>query len=378
MSRVLVLTGATGGLGRELAARMLPVVDALIAPVRTSGLGLDRKVAGLRSFLAGRGLADAVGRLSVVPWEPAAPELGLSTEGRRAMKAATHILHCAADTRFDLSAEDAHTANVVPSRELAELARGCDALEAFGFTSTLYVAGTRTGTIREDELEPTEFVNTYESSKFEAEASLRGAMADIPICVYRVSTLMGSASTGAVPGMTAVHQALRVYHRGLVPMIPGVADEPVEVLDVDYATDALATLLLDAFEPGLTYQITGGEGACFSLSEFVDETHRLFAEMDPEWARRRIETPAIVPARIYERFERAVLDADDERMSRIVRAMGTFLPQLVHPKRFDTTNRDRALPTPRPPHLRTYYARVLERCLRTDWGRRPAEGATLG
>lgn len=356
---------------------MLSCFDAVIAPVRTSGAGADRKAADLHRFLTERGVPGGAARVAVVPWEPAAPGLGISGEGRRTMRAATHILHCAADTRFNLPEEDARAANVTPTFELLELARECEALEAFGFTSTLYVAGSRTGTIREDKLEPTAFVNTYESSKFEAESLLREAMADLPICVYRVSTLMGSASTGIIPGMTAVHQALRVYHRGLVPMIPGFPAEPVEVLDSDYAADALVALFLDRFEPGLTYQLTGGTEACFTLAEFVQETHRLFAELDPEWAPRRIEVPTIVPARIYDRFERAVLEADDERMSRIVRAMGTFLPQLVHPKRFDTTNRDRALPVPRPPHLRTYYARVLEHCLRTDWGRRPAAGAIL-
>lgn len=357
----LLLTGATGGLGRELALRLAPSFDEVLATTRSGD-----KVAELRAWLAARRI-DA--RITPIVWAPDRSGLGVSSEDHARLRRATHVLHCAADTRFNLPLDDARAANVEPTRGLLALARECSLLECFGALSTLYVAGTRTGTIMEADLEPTTWVNTYEKSKFESEELLRDAMPELPIVVLRVSTILGRASDGFVPGYTAMHRALRAYHRGLVPMIPGVAEEPLELLELDYASDALAMIFRETGTSGSTYQVVGGPEACITIEGFVGETHRLLEELDPAWAAKQVELPVIVPAETYRRFEQTVADTGDVSMMRTLSAMGTFLPQLTYPKRFDATQRDAAYPSPRPPHVGAYLARVLEHCLRTRWGR---------
>jgi nucleoside-diphosphate-sugar epimerase len=212
-------------------------------------------------------------------------------------------------------------------------------------------------------------VNTYERAKFEAERELRGRMADLPIAVFRIATLLGSARTGEVRKPTAIHQALRLYHSGLVSMVPGDPAQPVEMLDVEHAAVAVARLLTDRFDAGTTYHLTAGPSRRLTLAELIEETHRGLAELDPSWKARDIDPPPLVRPRTYALFERSVEEAADPAMATVVRTMSTFLPQLLYPKRFLRTNTERALPDWDPPPVREYFRRVLAWGLRTRWGR---------
>jgi hypothetical protein len=65
-----------------------------------------------------------------------------------------------------------------------------------------------------------------------------------------------------------------------------------------------------------------------------------------------------------------VREAGDPAMTKIVRGLSTFLPQLLHPKRFDRSRIEAALAAWDPPATRDYYPLVLSSCLRTWWARR--------
>jgi hypothetical protein len=127
----------------------------------------------------------------------------------------------------------------------------------------------------------------------------------------------------------------------------------------------------------MTHHVTADPTRCFTLEELVEETHRGFAEIDPEWARRGVEPPAIVPAHTYALFERTVSEAGDRALAAVVGAMGTFVPQLLYPKRFDRTNTTQALPEWDPPHVRDYYQKVLSNLVATRRGRRLRESAEV-
>ena len=370
-SNVLV-TGSTGSLGPAVLPHLLrraPVVALLRQGGFGAGRRLDRLIREVERVDAGA----PVHRLTAVTGELSLPGCGVAPEDRRRLaREITHVLHLAADTRFSLPLPAARRANLDTTLQLLRLVEGFDGLRAFGFASTLYVAGTRTGEIREEDLEDTEFVNTYERSKFEAEEELRARMTDLPIAVYRIATLLGNARTGEVGAPTAIHQALRLYHRGLVPMIPGQPDQPVEMLDVEHAAEAVALLLTDRFAAGTTYHVTAAPSRTLTLTELIEETHRGFGELDPAWKARGVEPPPVVRPRTYALFERSVEEAADPAMATVVRTMSTFLPQLLYPKRFVRANTEAALPDWDPPPVRDYFRRVLEWGLRTRWGREAA------
>jgi nucleoside-diphosphate-sugar epimerase len=367
-SSVLV-TGATGSLGPAVLPHLLRR-GSVVVLLRPGDDGAEGRLGALAEEVEREDPGAPLDRLAVVRGDLSLPGSGLDRVDRRTLaREITHVLHLAADTRFSLPLPRARRANLDATLELLDLVEGFDGLRAFGFTSSLYVAGTRTGEIREEDLVDTEFVNTYERSKFEAERALRARMTDLPVAVFRVATLLGSSRTGEIRKPTAIHQALRLYHHGLVPMIPGDPAQPVEMLDVEHAAEAVARLLTDAFVAGTTYHVTAGSFRTLSLAELIHETHRGFEELDPAWKARGIEPPPVVRPRAYALFERTVEEAADPAMATVVRTMSTFLPQLLYPKHFDRANLEAALPDWDPPHVRRYFGRVLAWGLRSHWGR---------
>jgi nucleoside-diphosphate-sugar epimerase len=365
----ILVTGATGALGPAVLPHLLRR-GSVVVLLRTRDTGPERRLRRLVDEVERERPDAPVERLTAVGGDLSLPSAGLTIEDRRRLaRRVTRVLHLAADTRFSLPLARARRANLDATVGLLRVVEGFDRLQAFGFASTLYVAGTRTGDIREDDLEDTEFVNTYERSKFEAERALRTRMTDLPIAVFRVATLLGSARTGEVRKPTAIHQALRLYHRGLVPMIPGEPTQPVEMLDVEHAGEAVARLLTDTFVGGTTHHVTAGPSRTLTLMDLIEETHRGFEELDPSWKARGVEPPPLVRPRTYALFERSVEEAADPAMVAVVRTMSTFLPQLLYPKRFARDNVEAALPDWDPPPVRDYFRRVLARGLRSRWGR---------
>lgn len=368
----VLVTGATGTIGPAVLSRLLhrgPVVSLL----RPRAGGAQRRIDALLAAVGREDPAAPLDRLAIVGGDLSLPQAGLGVDDRRRLsRDVTHVLHLAADTRFSLPLSEARRGNVHPTLELLRVVESFDRMEAFGFASTLYVAGTRTGEIHEEDLVDTRFVNSYERAKFETERALRSRATGLSVAVFRVATLLGSARTGEVRKPAAIHHALRLYHRGLVPMIPGDPTQPLELLDVEHAAEAMTRLLLDRFDAGSTYHVTAAPGATLSLEELIEETHRGFGELDPQWRDRGIEPPPVVRARTYALFERTVEESGDDAMVAVVRTMSTFLPQLLYPKRFARTNLEAALPDWSPPPVRDYLQRVLAYCLRTRWGRAAA------
>lgn len=375
----VLVTGVTGMAGVDLVAEMLTVEEAPMRLLIRDGdqparSRFDDLLAGLRRRGVDRRSLDRVG---LVVADLAEDRFGLDDPAYRRLGATTTaVLHAAADTRFSQSLENARSANVETTRRIASFAADCSSLERVGYISTAYVAGTRSGTIMESDLEPTEFVNAYEQSKFEAEELLRTAMGDLPIAVYRWSTVFGSSATGAVTKPTAVHRAIELAYAGLVPMVPGELGSRIDLVDVEFVTRAVAWLFGEGFEPGETYHLIAGAERSFTLEEFINTTYRVLGELDPVWLDRGIEPPPIVDAAVFEILATMVSTVDDPEAAAVLAALASFVPQLLHPKEFDTTGRDAVLPaTIAPTPIDDYFASVIEYSLDTGWWRRIPEEA---
>jgi nucleoside-diphosphate-sugar epimerase len=256
----ILMTGGTGTLGRELVRRLAAeLTGPRIVVLSRSALdpcpGFPPGVQIVRGDLL------------------AGPTLGLPTRVREELsKSVTHVLHCAAETRFTLPLEESRAVNVGGTRSLLDFARSCPTLRQIGCFSTVYVAGRRTGPITEDDLgdDGAGSVNSYEQSKNEMERELRARMPDLPIAVYRLSTLIGDSSTGLVTGLNAFHHALRLLYHGLAPMMPGDPAHRIDVVAVDYVADAACWLFDRRFEAGRTYHLCSGPERSASLAELID------------------------------------------------------------------------------------------------------------
>jgi long-chain acyl-CoA synthetase len=287
----------------------------------------------------------------------------------------TDILHCAAETRFTLPLEEARAVNVDGTHSLLEFAAGCRSLQRVGCFSTVYVAGLRTGRFIEDDQDDdgAGFANTYERSKSEMEREVRGRMGDLPVAVYRLSTLIGDSRTGVVSGLNAFHHALRLLYHGLAPMVPGDPEHRVDVVATDYVADAACWLYGQRFEAGRTYHLCSGPGRSSTLAGLIEAAMEAFHVFRADWRRRHIEKPAIVDLPTYELFVRSVEEAGNEVLLDATRAVQSFAVQLAYPKTFDSTRTEAALEGSgiRPPPVLEVLPRVVRACLETDWRATP-------
>lgn len=375
-SPATLVTGVTGTIGVDLLVALMASSEASIRVIIRSAEQHPARARfeALRGELQGRGVAETeLGRLSMVEGDLTQQQFGLDRDQYLELAAATRsILHAAATTRFSLPIEAARVANLHTTRNVIAFARDCAGLDRLGYASTAYVAGTRKGTILEGQLEPTEFVNTYEQTKFEAEAELRAAAGDLPIAVYRPSIIIGSSTTGRVTTMNAVHRAVELAYRGLIPMVPGEADTRLELVDVEFVARSMGYLFNEAFVAGTTYHLVAGPQRSFTLTEFIESTYRLIGDIDPSWLTRGIEAPPIVDGAVFDMLRTMISTVEDPEGAAVLAALNNFVPQLLYPKDFDTTNRDAALPADiAPGDIRDYYPEIMRYCLETDWGRSP-------
>jgi len=353
---MLLLTGASGELGGLLVDRFLREQVALCLLTHHKE---PRRV--------------SENEVEICHGDITRPRLGLSAAvHRRLLGRVTAILHCAATTSFSASEAEADRVNVMGTKHVIAFARACGKLQKVGVLSTVYVAGRRKGAILErDLIHRAGFVNAYERSKYRMEQYLR-KQHSLPIAVYRLSTILGDAGTGRVSKLNAVHHALRLYHRGLVSMIPGEPRSTVDLISSDYAAEAVFHLFYRRFGAGKTYHIVAGQKQSLTLENFLETTAATFERLDPRWTSRAVAVPPIVSLNTYRLMEQAVLESRNSVLGNVVRMMGTFAPHLAYSKDFSDRNTARALSGSgiRPRPLQEYYSGIIRDCLSTSWGSR--------
>lgn len=350
------LTGATGLIGGDVLRRLLDEDRTLRATV------LVRDPARY-SALAAR-LGPARQRVTLATGDVTAPGLGMDTATRaRLAREVTAVLHLAGDTTFSNPLHEARAVNAAGTSRLLDLAADWPRVRRFAHVSTAFVAGTRTGDILErDAATPDGWVNAYEQSKWEGEQLVRAGATDWVI--LRPSTIVCDGASGIVTQFNVVHRALRLYHHGLAPMMPGAPGSSVDVVTADYVCNGIARLALREDVRGATFHLCAGAGA-IPLGELLDVTYHVWAR-DPAWRRRQVARPALAPLPVYRLFERSVEETGDARLRQVTRSLSHFAPQLALPKRFDTRGADAVLGAPAPP-ARQYWEQFVTHLLESNW-----------
>jgi thioester reductase-like protein len=334
----VLLTGATGFVGREILSRFLERDDRhVFALVRAD----DDDAA------AGR--LPAHERLTAVAGDIEQDELGLAGgTSERLRREVTTVVHCAASVSFDMPLEKSRSVNVEGTRRVLELARSCTRLERFSYVSTAYVAGEPGGLFREDELAVGQrFRNPYERSKFEAELALRREGADLPLQILRPSIIVGDSGTGRTSSFNVLYGPLKAFARGAVPAIPARRDSPVDIVPVDYVADRVHELATRG--PDGTFHLVAGRNAT---------TVGRLLEMSSEELGR--PEPAVLPPGLYRRWVHPWL----RRKNRGLRRMEVYFPYFSMRVRFD----DKRLGPG--PQVESYFHRLVRYAQAAGWGRR--------
>ena len=361
----ILITGATGHLGPHLIAELLRAsdFDRVYVTARRTGEPAASRVRTVeriaRKSLTEQGCDPMAS--SIVPIDA---DL---VQGRRAIADGDLrrieddvevIVHAAADTRFGAPLETLKTANVGGTLTACRIAERCRHLRQFLFVSTACVAGRRTGRIPETIVnDPVGFANAYERTKWEAEAVV--VSSGLPCRIARLSTCAGSHVNGYVHRFGALHHLLHWMSRGLVPMVPGTAATPIDVISTDVAAAWLARAAgRDPMGVEICHVALGDRA--IPVDALLDLVIPL---LDAE-GRGRVKRPALVAEPVFESFTRMVGLSGDALLARVQASAAAVLPSLLHPKTYDTSSAERCFGAPLP-HADT--AALLSRVI--DFGR---------
>jgi nucleoside-diphosphate-sugar epimerase len=274
VSDVILLTGATGLLGRYLLRDLTTRGASLAVLVR--GDGRQPAEARVDSIMSAweEELGRALPRPYVLDGELTAAGLGLDGDALRWIaRRCGSILHNGASLTFQGAdrARDPWLTNLTGTANVLELGREAG-IRSFHHVSTAYVCGQRSDLATEDEpLRASAFRNDYEASKAEAEGLVRAAAAAFPagVTVYRPAVIVGDSVTG----YTSTYHGLYLYLQYIslvsrfTPRRPDggwdlpirldlTGDERRNLVPVDWVSAVIADIVVRPEWHGRTYHLT--------------------------------------------------------------------------------------------------------------------------
>lgn len=245
--RRVLLTGATGTVGRHLLWHLLTTTPATVDCLVRADSAEDG-VRRVREVLTAEGLWDDAftDRIRVVPGSLGRPRLGLPEgEFARLAEETEEIYHAGAVVNFLPPYRRVKPVNVDGCREILRLATAGSAPVPVHYLSTTAVfgeaqAGERTYDERPLAPEPTRQDHGYGQSKWVAEQIMTLARdRGVPVRIYRLGRMAGHSGTGHWKLGDILSEAIRAcVVLGLVPD----TDAPVDLTPVDYAAAALTRL----------------------------------------------------------------------------------------------------------------------------------------
>jgi thioester reductase-like protein len=239
--RTILVTGASGVVGRELVRELAP--HRVIGLVHRDGsdLGADEC---LVSDLTAPGLG-----LDPGDWQRLAREVDV-------------IVHSGGLTEWGQPKARYDAINVAGTARVAELARAAEA--PIHLISTCFLNALVLG--RGDELRDDNVVKPYITSKLEAEEAL--ADSGVPHTIYRPTNLVGNSVTGASSRPQIVQALSDWICRGKAPFFVAHRGNPVDVVPLDVLT-ATVVRAVDADDVGSLYWVAYGEAA-MSVDDAID------------------------------------------------------------------------------------------------------------
>lgn len=321
---IVLLTGGTGVFGKYLARELLRHNAHLIMLVRgENDIEAKKRV---------QDLIDLGNDIEVYAADLTHDNLGLSDSDYTDLQnRVTHVLHSAASARFTLPVEEARLYNVKTTAQILTFAEHTKNLVRFGFVSTALTAGKRSGEIMEDEFEHTEgFKNTYEETKYEAEALVRSYEDRIPLTILRPPLILPSKNDDFTikRSINALYLGIKLVIDGSLSFLPGTKESTIDVVDSDIASRIIVDLMLKSELSHLVYHITNGKHA-----PTIEEILAIIEE--------KISHPAHVDfyPSMYEYNKRVTkIPWYKVKPKQVHKRIASFISELAYPKTFNNKN----------------------------------------
>ena len=271
---LILVTGATGFLGVQLVHELLDrqphAVLALLIRDRPGQSGQQR--ADLIVPPAERP------RVQIYSGDVSQPNCGLDSAAYQRLSAeTTRVIHSAATVRFNQSLDEARRINVEGTCRVLDFAAGARQLRSLAYVGTAYVAGERTGLVRESELAVGQsYRNTYEQTKAEAEALVRARLGSLPGVILRPSIIVGDSRTGVTSSFKMMYWPLKIYARRLWRTVPGYPDAVLDIVPVDFVAAAVARLVFDEAAFGCTVHLCAGPRGSATIQQIARRAAEYF------------------------------------------------------------------------------------------------------
>lgn len=378
MAATVILTGASGFIGRELLWRLVRRPDTrvycLLRADDDSGARsrLDAILdASQPTALTSEQRARAIPLRGDVTQE----RIGLAESRWRLLAAEVdRIIHGAASVAFHLGIDESRLVNVEGTRQMLQLAKAAmpHRLTRVDYVSTCYVCGTRTGLIGEEDLaQGQKFNNNYERSKYEAELLVRTYHDEVPISIFRPPIVIGDSRTGYAATFKVIYWPLKMMSRGYVWVVPGDPKGVVDAVPVDYVCDALELISADPSQRGKCFHLAAGPEHAATIAECLDLAVAVFD----------VRRPLLMNPNVYRSLVRPVLKLALWGKRRDLLNKGrVYAPYIAYQAQFDTSQTRAALSGSGLEvfHVASYFRKVVEYAVATDWGKRRHASAHAG
>ncbi|MCA9055173.1 MAG: SDR family oxidoreductase [Planctomycetaceae bacterium] len=270
----LLLTGATGLLGRYMMRDLLTKGASLAVLVRKSRkyAPWERIEAAMRTWE--RELGRSLPRPVVLSGDISAGDFTLpKDELTWARENCTGLIHNAASLSFVTTGRHAepYRTNVDGTRYVLEFCRDAN-IRQFFHVSTAYVCGMRSGKVLESELNVgQEFANCYEESKVESEEMVRNSPDLDLVTVFRPAIIIGDSQSGVTFTYHNFYVMLQIAYtlvngmgspnftsKTSAQMVQFNVDgsERKNLVPVDWVSEAMTRIMVDPQLHGETYHLT--------------------------------------------------------------------------------------------------------------------------
>lgn len=368
MADRILLTGGTGFLGTELAARLTGRPDTQVY-VLVRAVNEEEAIHRLKgAWYHDKALYASIGKTCIpVTGDFTQIGLGLSEEDRnRLLEQVTTVIHAGAEIGFQKSREELLRTNCEGTRNVLTLAGEMKKLRRFVHISTAYVAGTAKGVVREESPAGTAFSSYYEESKAEAEKLVRTS--GLPYTICRPGMIVGDSRTGWVRNFNTIYYVLKMMLLGKMRALPIRQDAPLNIVPGDYVADCVAKISFDEDAAGRTFHLTCPEEMAPRAGEL--------AEYVREWASRNLHIHLAKPVYMtLPALKQAGLVHNKKESGRkkdFLRNMLTLLPYFYGEQSFDRTNTDRICGAYEPA-WREYIGRLLAFACRKNFMRQTGQ-----
>ena len=376
MKKVIFMTGATGLVGGNLIHHFLEDKNVsrlyLLARGKNDEDAKQRVHKTMKVFSPQIDKLDPHNKIRILAGDITRNNLALSNETYDELtNNLTHIVHSAANVKFQQSLENAMLVNFQGTKNVFELARSVNAtngISKIAYISTAYTCGEHEGVFYEDDsFRPSMFANSYERSKYESDAYVQSLFNELPVTIFRPSIIVGDSESGITNVFNGLYGPLEMIFMRLIRFLPGRKNTKMDIVPVDYVSKAIVNIMnLGKFSDGKIFHLTSGTDKLVEAGEVIKYATDFYSLMMSNAGSQKLQT-GFLDSEKYLKYKNSLSGAK----ATISKTLESFAPYTTLNRTFDNTKTLDALRGSglSPSHFGEYCKKIFNYTIEANWGR---------